>query len=48
LSAGVTFIEHFLANHRPLSNVVIHGNPPLSPSEIRPCSNKSTEWRGAG
>jgi hypothetical protein len=21
-------IEHFLANHRPLSNVVIHGNPP--------------------
>jgi Transposase IS116/IS110/IS902 family len=27
LSAGVAFIEHFPANHRPLSNVVIHGKP---------------------
>lgn len=27
LSPGVAFIEHFPANHRPLSNVVIHGKP---------------------
>jgi hypothetical protein len=44
LSAGVSFIEHFLANHRLLSNVVIHGNPPCLPSEMRPRSNKPTNF----
>ena len=30
LAARDAFLEHFPANHRPLSNVVIHGKPPQS------------------
>jgi hypothetical protein len=39
LAARDPFLEHLSADHRPLSNVVIHGNLPLSPFGNAPHSN---------
>jgi hypothetical protein len=36
LAARDAFLEHFPANHRPLSNVVIHGKPRQSGIENAP------------